>query len=294
MEANLKITRREMLLRSSWMVGSLSVAGYFLPELQPAPAPSSASPRARAVINLFLSGGPSQMDTFDYKPRLQRDDGKPLPFALPPVSNGVGNAIFGSPYRFARHGKSGIWVSELFPELATCVDDLTIIHSMNHAQNDHGLAVCFTSTGHERSGRPTLGAWILYALGSRNADLPGYVALNEGNPQDDSLGCGFLPPAYLATRLMGRDCPVADLQRREPSPAIQQSKLAFVRRLNRLESDRLGQNPLTSRGRRLPRAGDFHASAPSPSSTISATKRRPRSRSMGFRIGPRKVSARNA
>jgi hypothetical protein len=242
-----KITRREMLLRSTWMVGSLSVAGYFAADAAPAddaPAPANA-PKARAVINLFMNGGPSQMDSFDYKPRLNRDNGKALPMALPPVSNPIANITFGSPYRFTQHGQSGAWVSSLFPELAKCVDDMTIIRSMHHTQNDHSQATCFTSTGYERAGRPSLGAWILYALRSRNAELPGYVALNDGTPQDDSLSCGFLPPTCLATRLYDRTNPIADLQRREPNAAVQQSKLAFIRQMNRLETERVGDTSLT-------------------------------------------------
>jgi hypothetical protein len=232
------------------MVGSLSVAGYFAAESQPAltqeTAPALATaPKAWAVINLFMSGGPSQMDSFDYKPRLNRDDGKPLPFPVPATCNVVPNRIFGSPYRFKQHGQSGLWVSELFPELAKCVDDLTIIHSMHHTHSAHGPAISFAYSGHERSGRPSLGAWVLYGLRSRNPELPGYVALNEGDPQDNSLSCGFLPATYLATRLYDRARPIADLQRREPNVALQQNKLAFIRQMNRLETERVGDTSLT-------------------------------------------------
>ncbi len=226
------------------MIGTFSLAGYFIGEAQPGQTALSGAPRARAMINLFMNGGPSQMDTFDYKPRLKRDDGKSLPFTPPRVANPVANnSIFASPYRFARHGQSGLWVSELFPALARRVDDLTVIHSMHHTQEEHGMATCFTCTGYERAGRPTLGAWVLYALGSRNPELPGYVALNDGNPQDDYLTSGFLPPAYLATRLHSRARPLADVQRREASAESQQGKLDFIRRMNRLEEAR-GENPL--------------------------------------------------
>ncbi len=149
---------------------------------------------AKRVIFMFMRGGPSQMDMFDYKPELNRADGK---------SEGKGDPLFGSPYKFAKHGESGMWFSELMPELATCADDLCMIHSMQTDSSAHPLAMPQMHTGSFQFTRPSMGSWVLYGLGTENEDLPGFVTLNPsrvfGGPAN--FGSAFLPAAYQGARI---------------------------------------------------------------------------------------------
>jgi hypothetical protein len=246
MEHALRFTRRELLFRSTCALGGLSLTGY-LPRTPDAYAAASTArepfikPRAKAVINIFLSGGPSQMDTFDYKPSLEKYAGKPLPFSTPKMANNIPNVIFRSPFKFAKHGQSGQWVSELLPHLAECVDDLTLIHSMTHDQPDHLTALCYANTGHERSGRPSLGAWVTYGLGSESKDLPGFVALEAGG---NAVACGFLPLTCQATVFQNAAQPMADLAPREAVATLQRNKRSFLREINRLEAATRGAHPM--------------------------------------------------
>src|SRR5688572_24699876 len=147
-------TRRQLLKASSIGFADLALKGLLAEaharevSANPlAPRPPHFTPKAKRVIFLFMHGGPSQIDTFDYKPLLQRDDGKPLPFARPRVVSAQTGNLLGSPFRFAQHGRSGQWVSELFPHLATCIDDLCLIRSMHGSNSRHGGALLELHTG---------------------------------------------------------------------------------------------------------------------------------------------------
>jgi hypothetical protein len=133
--------------------------------------------RAKRVIFLFMHGGPSQMDTFDYKPLLKRDHGKPLPFARPKVVSSETFNLLQSPWGFRQYGQSGTWVSDLFPEVAKCVDDMCIIKSMHGSNSRHGGALLELHTGSDTFIRPSMGSWITYGLGSENSSMPGFVTI---------------------------------------------------------------------------------------------------------------------
>lgn len=159
-------------------------------------------PRARRVIFLFMHGGPSQMDTFDYKPRLQKEDGQQLPFA-PAANIDAVPKLMRSPWKFARHGECGGWVSELLPNLARHIDDLCVIRSMHSRGQSHGQAVSMLHTGTDNLVRPSVGAWVSYGLGSENRDLPAFVAISpaSGHGGPRNYGSAFLPSSHQATTI---------------------------------------------------------------------------------------------
>ncbi len=155
--------RREMLRLSSIGFGSLALASLLQDEAAGTQKPlASRSPhftaRANRIIFLFMHGGPSQVDTFDYKPLLNRDDGKPLPFAKPRVVSSQTGNLLRSPWKFHQHGQSGAWVSELFPHVASCVDDLSIINGMHGSNSRHGGALLELHTGSDTFVRPSIGS----------------------------------------------------------------------------------------------------------------------------------------
>lgn len=157
-------------------------------------------PSARRVIFLFMHGGPSQVDTFDYKPRLQQDDGKPLPFA-PAANIDAVPKLLRSPWKFSQHGESGLWVSELLPHTARHVDELCVIRSMHSRGQSHGQAVSMLHTGSDNLVRPSLGAWVSYGLGPANSDLPTFVSISpsSGHGGPRNYGNAFLPANHQAT-----------------------------------------------------------------------------------------------
>jgi len=193
-------SRRRLLQSAATGFGYLAFAG-----LQAEAATHSRPhhpPRAKRVIFLFMHGGPSQVDLFDPKPLLTRDDGKPLPFkAAPNIS--AKPTLLKSPWKFARHGDSGMWVSELMPNLAKQVDDICFIRSMHSRGQSHGQAVCMLHTGTDNLVRPSVGAWVSYGLGSENRDLPGFVSIGaptaHGGPRN--FGSAFLPAVHQATTI---------------------------------------------------------------------------------------------
>ena len=161
-----------------------------------APREPHYQPKAKSVIFLFMDGGPSQLDTFDPKPRLAEENGQPIKMETPTTVFNISDQVFASPFEFSRHGQSGAWVSELFPHVATCVDDMAIIRSMVADHSEHTAANYFMHTGSGFQGRPSMGAWVTYGLGSHCDNLPGFVALDSGLIPPgglDVLGSGFLP-----------------------------------------------------------------------------------------------------
>ncbi len=210
-----------------------------------APRPPSKNARCKSVIFLFMVGGPSQIDTFDYKPILDRLDGQPVPESIRDavknskhsnVFHGCENKIMKSPYRFARYGESGTWVSSLFPHTAQKVDDLTLLYSMQADSNNHAPASYQLHTGDIRSGKASLGSWVTYGLGSENQDLPGYVVLFDAGPLGGAANYtnGFLPPAYQPTRLRTQGPPVLDLFPPEEWQSSQRSSVDLIQEMNRL------------------------------------------------------------
>ncbi len=161
-----------------------------------------------------MHGGPSQVDTFDYKPLLTRDHGKPLPFAKPRVVSSETGNLLASPWKFTQHGQSGAWVSELFPHVAGVVDDLCLIHSMHGSNRRHGGALLELHTGSDTFVRPSMGSWITYGLGTENQDLPGFLTicptLTHGGV--NNYGSAFLPAAYQGTALGNASIPAEQAQ----------------------------------------------------------------------------------
>jgi hypothetical protein len=202
--------------------------------------------KAKSVIFLFMDGGPSQMDTFDPKPRLRADNGKPIPIKPPTTVFNISDKIFGSPYEFKQYGQSGAWVSEIFPHVAQCVDDLAIIRSMVSDHSEHTAANYFMHSGSGFQGRPGMGGWVVYGLGTESSNLPGFCVLESGLIPPggmDLFGSGFLPATYQATLFRKGAHPIADLQPREGNPAAQQEKLGLLRGLKRGVLERLGSTP---------------------------------------------------
>ena len=207
-------------------------------------------PKVRSIIFLYMDGGVSQVDSFDPKPRLDREHGKPFPAKMEPTQfNNIGTALK-SPWKFQNRGESGIPVSDLFPKVGECVDELTIIRSMVAPFSEHNTANFFLHTGFGMQGRPCMGAWLMYGLGSECENLPGFVVLNGGLIPSgglDNFGSGFLPAAYQGSLFGGGDQPLANIARREKTDALQRNKVALMRRLDREVLDRMGHvDPLES------------------------------------------------
>jgi hypothetical protein len=197
--------------------------------------------RAQSVIWCFLDGGPSHLDLFDPKPRLTELEGKPLPgsFRRPVTAMGrtAYTPLLATRRKFKQHGQSGTWVSDWYPELASCVDDLTVIRSCYADGLNHVGSLCQMNTGSVLGGRPSLGSWALYGLGSASANLPGFVVLLD-YPDDPPGGSrnwstGFMPPTCQGTKFRGDGMPVLALAPAHPRSATQQrAKLDFLQALN--------------------------------------------------------------
>ena len=212
--------------------------------LQPFRArPAHFAPRAKSVIFLYMVGGPSPVDLFDYKPALQKLDGQPVPPSIRQavaatrfahVFHGCEDRLMASPYRWAQHGHSGMWLSELCPRVARHVDDLCFIHSLQADSNNHAPASYQMHTGDVRAGKASLGSWVTYGLGSENQDLPGYVVLFDAGPLGGAANYsnGFLPAAFQPTRLRDAGTPVLDLLPPARFAGGQRASLDLLRDLN--------------------------------------------------------------
>src|SRR5712692_6824729 len=204
---NRAVSRRELLRASSAGFGSLALAGLLGEQMRAATTSGQGAtgplavkephfaPKAKRVIFLFMHGGPSQVDTFDYKPLLQRDHGKPLPLQRPKVVSSETFNRLKSPWEFKQHGQSGMWVSELFPELSKRVDDMCFIKSMWGSNSRHGGALLELHTGSDTFVRPSMGSWISYGLGTENQSMPGFITIcpTQSHGGMNNYSSGFLP-----------------------------------------------------------------------------------------------------
>src|SRR4051812_6889912 len=244
------ITRRELLRQVGAGFGSIALSSL-LAEAQSgdalAPRPPRFPARAKRVIFLFMHGGPSAVDTFDYKPLLLRDDGKPLPFAKPRVVFAQTNNLLRSPWEFRQHGQSGAWVSSLFPNVARHADDLAIVKSLHGSNPAHGGACLKIHTGSDTFVRPSLGAWVSYGLGTENRNLPGFITLNPtlGHGGVQNFGAGFLPAIHQGTRIALPNEPKAPITipnatNPEVTAGEQRIQLDLLRELERLQTRRTG------------------------------------------------------
>lgn len=214
-----KYSRRRFLETAACGFGSLALAGLGAPTrarelatkaspLNPLAArPTMFPARAKRIIFLFMQGGPSQVDTFDYKPALEKYHGKKLDFRndrkLANTGTSDQETVLQSPWKFQRHGQCGHWVSELFPHIARQVDDLCFVHSLHTNGVAHGPSTLFLHTGAMNLVRPSVGSWITYGLGSENDNLPGFVTINPsaGNGGPRNYSNAFLPACYQGTAI---------------------------------------------------------------------------------------------
>ncbi|HEU4420843.1 MAG TPA: DUF1501 domain-containing protein [Planctomycetota bacterium] len=253
-------SRRTLLQQSACGFGALALADLLrgqggLPGDGPtAPRLPHFAPRAKRVVFLFMHGGPSHVDTFDYKPLLQRDSGKPLPFAKPRVTFAETGNLMGSPFRFAQHGDSGAWVSELFPHLARCADQLCFLKGLHGSNDAHGGALLKIHTGSDTFVRPSIGSWAFYGLGTENQNLPGFVTIcpTLGHGGVNNWSSAFLPGVYQGTPLGNASVPsdkavVAHLQGGLP-PDLQRAQIDLLQQLNEEHSKaRPGDDALQAR-----------------------------------------------
>ena len=226
-------TRRDALRTFASGFGMLGLAGLF--NGQAVANPAQLIPKAKRVIFLFMSGGPSHVDLFDPKPRLRAENGQPLPFEKPTLERTKTGNLLGSPWEFARHGQSGMEISELLPHLATCADDLCVIRSMVADNINHNGACLQMNTGEQTFSRPSLGSWLLYGLGNETENLPGFVVLSPAQPAQGAplWGSSFLPAAYQGTLVADLDNPIANLANGRFDTRTQQVQLDALARLNR-------------------------------------------------------------
>lgn len=239
-------TRRDLLRTCAGGFGAVALAALLSEEAAPQPLGTHHRPRARNVIFLYMDGGVSQVDSFDHKPMLERYHGRDphTVFQVEPTQfNNVGRVMM-SPWRFRRYGQSGRMVSELFPNIARHVDDLAFIHSMTSNFPEHTSANYFLHTGSGLQGRPSMGAWLSYGLGSENRNLPGFIVLNGGLIPPgglDNYGSGFLPAAHQGSVFRPADPAVANIRPLETNPDQQRGKLDLLRQLDRAALDRIGR-----------------------------------------------------
>jgi hypothetical protein len=240
------LTRRDFLRQSGAGFGALALSGLAQglglggADRPLAPRVPLHVPRAKRVIFLFMHGGPSQVDTFDYKPLLQRDDGKPLPFAKPRVQFAQTGNLLASPWKFRQHGESGAWVSELFPHVAERVDEMCFGKSLHGTNEAHGGALLALHTGSDTFVRPSMGSWILYGLGSENQNLPGFVTIcpTLGHGGVNNWSSAFLPATYQGTPIGNASVPaeratISYLANQSLDRATQRAELDLLGELDR-------------------------------------------------------------
>jgi hypothetical protein len=211
-----------------------------------APMPSHIFAKAKSVIFLFMYGGPSHVDTFDYKPKLYELDGQTIPvktFGRGGKKNE--GRVVGPKWKFKQYGQCGKYVSDLFPHLATCVDDISFIHSMTADSPIHGSAMLQMNTGKIISGSPSLGSWVNYGLGTLNQNLPGYVVMLDplGGPISGAKNwsSGYMPASFQGTIFRSQNPPILDLQRPEQMTDAMQRRLLDT--LHDYNADHLAARP---------------------------------------------------
>lgn len=209
-----------------------------------APKPPHFAARAKRVIFLCMEGAPSHVDTFDYKPKLSADDGQPAPRG----SGGFrGGKLLGSPFKFKQHGQSGLWISDLFPAVAAHADRLCVLNGMHTDLPNHAQAFLQMHCGIFQFPRPSLGAWVLYGLGTVNENLPGFVTINppQTNGGAANYASSFLPACYQGTRIGrggGSSEQVSNLKNPRRPLSAQRVQLDYIQELNRAAEESLGEN----------------------------------------------------
>ncbi len=264
-------TRRELLGRVGMGMGTLGLGALLGPEARAAVSASTGlaerlnplsirqphyRARAKRVIHIFANGGPSQVDTFDYKPMLEKYDGKELPGEKLRTERKTGTAM-GSPFTFRQHGESGQWISDLFPHVAESADELCVINSMHANVPNHEPSLMLMNCGAPRTNSvtPSMGAWITYGLGTENENLPGFVALCPGGVpivETQNWRSAFLPGAYQGTHIDTKNTEIekliANIENKKTPRAVQRQQLDLVQALNRRhQAERAGDPNLEAR-----------------------------------------------
>jgi len=250
------MSRRHLLREASMGFGALAFSGLMNREAEAVAAARSANPlaakpshfpaRARSVIFLYMDGGVSQVDSFDPKPRLAREQGQKPKFKVDAtVFNNNGN-ILASPWEFKQHGQSGIPISSLFPHIAKHADDLCVIRSMTAFSPNHPNANYALHSGHPLLGRPSMGAWASYGLGTENSNLPSFVVLHGGQVPSGGMVCfnsGFLPANHQGSIMQPTNPILRNVRPREGKTGLQESKLNALAQADRDLLGRLGHAP---------------------------------------------------
>ena len=255
-DVSVGLSRRSFLHRFGMGLGAFALADLLAAELQAGTGDGVLSQlhhaaRAKRVIFLFQSGGPSQLDLLDYKPRLNEVHGQQLPDSVRKGQRLTGMSgnqsslpLVGSPFLFRQHGQSGQWISDLLPRTAKMADDLCIVNSLYTEAINHGPGVTFLQTGSQFPGRPSLGAWLDYGLGSANENLPSFVVMvtrdKSGQPLVSRLwGSGFLPARHQGVRFRGGKDPVLYLNNPDGvDRGSRKQMLDALQQLHHLQSDR--------------------------------------------------------
>ncbi|QDT60412.1 hypothetical protein SV7mr_29340 [Stieleria bergensis] len=257
------ISRRQMLTNAGSGLGALALGSLALgplplghqashaagTESPLAPKPPHFAPKAKSIIFLYMDGGPSHVDTFDYKPMLEKFNGtdprQSIGKLAPTQFDNVGK-LLNSPWKFKQHGECGRWVSDLFPHVSTVVDDLAFVHSMTSEFSEHTSANYFLHTGNGLQGRPSMGAWLGYGLGTENQQLPGFVVINGGLIPPGGLDCfgsGFLPSAYQGSVFLPNKTPIANIRPSEPNDQLQRNKLDLINQFDQQTLAESGTSP---------------------------------------------------
>ena len=276
------VTRRHFFSRCAMGLGSIALASLMgnrsalgqqaLPNPL-APKPTMFRPRAKNIIFLFMAGGPSQLELFDYKPKLVQLNGQPIPqsfiegkrFAF--MGSSHGTQLLGTRRGFKRHGQSGMWVSDLFPHTAEIVDDVSFLMGCKAELFNHAPAKLFMNTGSGQFGRPSMGSWVTYGIGSEAYDLPGFVVLQSGprGPRGGAVnwGSGFLPTSYQGVPFRGGGEPILNLTSPEGITAQKQRQaLDAIRDLNLARLVETGDPEITTRISSYEMAYRMQSSAP--------------------------------
>jgi hypothetical protein len=269
---NVGLTRREFFGRFGLGLGGVALAQLLPHALTAAAAPAGTNPfrgvlprphvapRAKRIIYLFMAGGPSQLELFDHKPLLNRRNGEELPESVrmgQRLTGMSGNQarlpLAGSMFSFARHGAAGAWMSELLPWTARMVDELCFVHSMHTPHINHDPAITFFQTGHQLPGRPGMGSWLSYGLGSANDNLPAFIVLISKDRIDQPLyarlwGSAFLPSVHQGVQFRGGAEPVLYLRDPAPLPAgARRRQLERLAELHAQQFDDLGDPEISAR-----------------------------------------------
>jgi hypothetical protein len=290
---NFGMTRREFFSRFAMGVGGMALTSLLQRSAAAAPAAGGSpfrgilaqphfAPKAKRIIYLFMAGGPSQHDLFDHKPLLNRMNGEDLPESVRGGQRLTGMSanqahypLAGSIFNFAQHGQSRAWVSDLLPQTARMVDELCFIRSMHTEHINHDPAITFFQTGHQLPGRPSMGSWLSYGLGSANENLPAFVVLISKDRIDQPLysrlwGNGFLPSIHQGVQFRGGGDPVLFLQ--NPDGVSAASRRQFLDRLAELnahQAAQLGDPEIASRVAQYEMAYRMQTSVPE---VMDATK----------------------